>query len=287
MGRSTLDLIGKNFGKNIWVANRPGAGGNIGITHLLEEKPDGKSFGYVTNGIMCVNKSLYDSMKFDPISDLIPAGQLSRIGLVMVLNPNAIEGVTDFNGFLKYAKDNPKDVFFASSGVGTTSHLAGEFLSQTAGVELTHVPHAGGAAAVVEVLAGRIPIMIDVVTNVLPHIKKGSLKALGVTTADRMRLLPDVPTLKELGLEDYELNAWDGYVFPKGVPDETVRKMSDAIAKLRDDPRAMERILALGAEPVFSGAGEFSDYIRKEQPKWKKLADSIERAQARAAKTRK
>ncbi|MCD8339090.1 MAG: tripartite tricarboxylate transporter substrate binding protein [Burkholderiales bacterium] len=275
LARSSLDLIGKNADKNIWVANRPGAGGNIGITQMLEEKPDGGVFGYVTNGIMCVNPYLYKNQRFDPITDLIPAGQLSKIGLVMVLNPNALPGVTDFESLIKYAKEHPKDVFFASSGVGTTSHLAGEYLAQEAGLELTHVPHAGGAAAIVEVLAGRIPFMIDVAPNVLNHVKEGTLKALAVTSNERLEAFPEVPTLKELGLKDYELYAWDGYVFPKGTPEAYVAKMSEAISSLKDNPVAQERIKNLGATPVFSNSEEFSEYIRKEQPKFKKLVERI------------
>ncbi len=275
LARSTLDLISNNVDRSIWVANRPGAGGNIGITQMLEEKPNGDTFGYVTNGIMCVNPYLYENQKFDPIKDLIPAGQLSKIGLVMVLNPEALPGVTDYESLIKYAKEHPKEVFFASSGTGTTSHLAGEFLAQEAGLDLTHVPHAGGAAAIVEVLAGRIPFMIDVAPNVINHVKKGTLKALAVTSDGRLEALPDVPSLKELGLKDYELYAWDGFVFPKGTPEEYVTKMSQAISELKDNPAAHERIMKLGATPVFSNSTEFSEYIQNEQPKWKKLAERI------------
>ncbi len=275
LGRTTLDLLSDNYGKTIWVANRPGAGGNIGTAQLISEKQDGNVFGYVTNGIMCVNQSLYDNMSFDPLKDLIPVGQLSKIGLVMVLNEKALPGVTDFNSLIKYAKEHPKEVFFASSGVGTTSHLAGEFLAQRLNLELTHVPHAGGAAAIIEVLAGRIPFMIDVAPNVMPHVEKGSLKALAVTTTDRMESLKDIPTLLELGVNDYVLYAWDGYVFAKGSPQEAVKKMSESIAALKNNPTAIARIKARGAEPVFSSAEEFSKYVREEQPKWKSLADGI------------
>ncbi len=275
LGRTTLDLLSDNYGKTIWVANRPGAGGNIGIAQLISEKQDGKVFGYVTNGIMCVNQSLYDNMTFDPIRDLIPVGQLSKIGLVLVLNEKALPGVSDFKSLIKYAKEHPKEVFFASSGVGTTSHLAGEFLAQQLDLELTHVPHAGGAAAIVEVLAGRIPFMIDVAPNVISHVEKGTLKALAVTTTERMENFKNVPTMLELGVKDYVLYAWDGYVFAKGSPQEAVNKMSESIAALKNNPAAIARIKARGAEPVFSSAEEFAKYVREEQPKWKTLADKI------------
>lgn len=275
LGRSPLDALSRNLHKDVWVLNRPGAGGNIGISQLIDEKQKDSGFGYVTNGIMCVNRYLYNNMKFDPLTELEPVGQISKVGLVMVLNPKAIKGVDDYESLVRYSKEHPGEVFFASSGVGTTSHLAGQFFAMQTGLNLTHVPHAGGAAAMVEVLSGRIPFMIDVAANALSHVKKGSLKAIAVTTSERLEGLPDTPTMKEIGLKDYELCAWDGYVVPKGAPQSLREQLSAALVEARSDERVIERIKKLGAEPVLSDSQQFARFIAEEAPKWKKLAESI------------
>ena len=127
----------------------------------------------------------------------------------------------------------------------------------------------------VEVLAGRIPFMIDVAANALPHVKNGSLKAIAVTTAERLENLPDTPTMKEIGRKDYELCAWDGYVVPKGAPKELKDKLSQALVKCRSDQKVIERIKKLGAQPVLSTGAEFAEFIKEEAPKWKALAQSI------------
>ena len=215
LARSEVEYLSKNLGSTVWIANRPGAGGNIGTSSVVQAAPDGKTFGYVTNGIFCVNPLLYKTTNFDPMKDLIPVGQLSKIGLIMVLNP------------------------------------------------------------LVEVLAGRIPFMIDVSSNVLPHIRKGALKALAVTTPERLTAAPEVPTMKEAGVDGYELYAWDGFVLPKGTPAPVVEKFSNAIKALKNSEDAKQKILKLGAEPVFSGADEFAAFIAAEKPKWNSLVSEI------------
>lgn len=275
LARSETDFLSKNLDGTVWIANRPGAGGNIGTHSLVQSKADGRTFGYITNGIMCVNPILYQTVNFDPMKDLIPIGQLSKIGLIMVLNPDALPGVTDLSSLIRYAKEHPEEVNFASSGVGTTSHLAGQYFAQVTGTQLTHIPHAGGAAALVEVLAGRIPFMIDVSSNLLPHIQKGALKALAVTTPERLAAAPEIPTMKEAGVDGYELYAWDGFVLPKGASEETVRRFSEAVTALGRSEEARKKILKLGAEPVFSDSDTFRKFIEAERPKWSSLVSQI------------
>ena len=216
--RSVADQYGKMLGKKVWVANRPGAAGNIGSMAVSEAPADGSVIGYITNGIMCANPVLYKKMKFDPLQRLKPIGQISKINLVMVLNPKAVKGVSDFDSFVKYAKSHPNVLNYASSGVGTTSHVAAEYLADKLGISLTHIPHQGGAAAMVEVMAGRIPMMIDVSSNVLPYLETGKIVPLAVTGSERLKALPNVPTLQEKGVKDYEIYAWDGFALPEKPP---------------------------------------------------------------------
>ncbi len=275
LARANLERLAKKLEESVWVANRPGAGGSIGAGIVATSVNDGKTLGYVTNGIMAVNPYLYKNKILDPENDLIPVGQISRIGLVLALNPRAIKGVTDYKSLVEYATEHPNKVDFASSGVGTSSHLAGLYFAKEQGIKLHHIPHAGGASAILEVLSGRIPIMIDVLPNVLPHVKKGALKALAVTTDRRIEALPNAPTLKEFGLKNLELYAWDGLVLPKGTNQNILRKYSQAFASLAQDEEARKAIENMGAEPVFSDSEQFGRFIKTEIPKWRSLVEQI------------
>lgn len=164
--------------EKVVLFNRPGAGGNIGTGQVVKSQPDGTTIGYVTNGIMCVNPYLYDRQSFDPLKDLTPVAGLTSIGLVLAVSPKALPDVHTAADLVKHAQARPGETAFASAGPGTTSHLAGILLESEAKLDLNHIPHAGGAAAVKEVLAGRVPFLIDVMPNLLPHLKAGTLRAL-------------------------------------------------------------------------------------------------------------
>ena len=262
------------------VMNRPGAGGNIGAAHVAKAAPSAETIGYVTNGILCVNPHLYPTARFDPQRDLIPVAGLTEIGLVAVVNPAVMPEATDFERFIALAANSNEPLTFASAGNGTSSHLAGILFSSQAGIPLRHIPHPGGAIAVKEVLAGRVSLMIDVMPNVLPHIRRGALKALAVTSLDRSPLLPEVPTMAEAGLARVCLTAWDGLAAPVGFPEAGVRAIEVAARRALAMPRLEERLARLGAHARFRDASAFADFIALEAPKWKTLA-----LKARAARS--
>lgn len=195
---------------------------------VVKSQPDGTTIGYVTNGIMCVNPYLYDRQSFDPLKDLTPVAGLTSIGLVLAVSPKALPDVHTAADLVKHAQARPGETAFASAGPGTTSHLAGILLESEAKLDLNHIPHAGGAAAVKEVLAGRVPFLIDVMPNLLPHLKAGTLRALAVTTPSRSALLPKVPTMAEAGLPGVTLYAWDGIAAPKGLSDADADRFAKA-----------------------------------------------------------
>lgn len=275
LARSFADKFGEALSDTLFVLNKPGAGGNIGIRTVAIEKQKNPAVGYVTNGIFCVNPLLYQNMGFDPNNDLKLIGKFSQIGLVAVLNPTAIPGVTDLPSLIQYAKAHPGEVNFASAGIGTTSHAAGELFEKRAGIQLTHIPHKGGAAAIVEVLAGRVPFMIEVIPNVLTHIKVGNLKPLAVSTAQRNTHLPNVPTMKEAGIDNYELFAWDGLVAPKDTSQEELNRYISAFEKAVNAPEVKTRLEKLGAElnPLYGEA--FVRFIEEEKKKWAPLVKPI------------
>ena len=280
LARTAAAAFGEELGVKLWIDNRPGAGGVIGARHAAHAAPDGRTFGYATNGIFCVNPLLYPQAAFDPVRELTPVGRLSEIGLVGVLNPQALSGVTDLASLIAHARARPKAVNFASSGVGTTSHLAGLLFAQTAGVELTHVPYRGGAAALLDVLSGRIPFMIDVMPNVLPHVRSGALAPLGAASRVRLAAAPEIPTFAEQGLAGMELSAWDGLVLPKDASPELVRRASAALNRALAHPEVREGLAKKGAEPRPGTPEEFARFIEAERPKWARLvrALSAERA---------
>lgn len=275
LARSVTDKIAEILGDTLVVNNRPGAGGMLGTGIVARATPDGKTVGYVTNGIMCVNEYLYP-MTFDAQKDLTPVGQLSQIGLIVAINPKALPGVKSVPDLIAYAKAHPGQVDFASAGIGTTSHLAGLLLEKVAGVKLHHIPHKGGAAAIMNVMAGRIPLIIDVSPNVLSHLDPEKLVALAVTTPERLSVAPELPTMKELGYPKMQLAAWDGFVVPKGTDPRFIEKFNAALETALKDPEVQKRLKAKAAEVVFSTPQSFEAFIQSERPKWKSLAETID-----------
>lgn len=258
--------------EKVVILNRPGAGGNIGTAQVVKAHPDGTVIGYVTNGIMCVNAHLYDRQAFDPLKDLEPVAGLTSIGLVLAVSPKALPDVRSAADLVKLAKSRPGEIAFASAGPGTTSHLAGILFEREAGLDLNHIPHAGGAAAVKEVLAGRVPFLIDVMPNLLPHLRAGTLRALAITTPDRSALLPDVPTTAEAGLPGVTLYAWDGIAAPKGLDTAQAERFARAAEAALADKAVRERLLRMGAEPQFRSPADFKRFIEAEAAKWRPLA---------------
>ncbi|EJW93428.1 hypothetical protein EVA_18465, partial [gut metagenome] len=165
-----------------------------------------------------------------------------------------------------------------SAGVGTTSHLAGAALATSLGLELNHIPHAGGAASMMEVLAGRVPFMIDVMPNALPPVKAGRLKALAVTTPNRSPLLPTVPTMAELGAEGASIYAWDGFVAPRTMADETIAALNRALQSALADPAVKARLTKMGAVAEPGSPADFAAFIQSEGPKWQRLVNAVKAA---------
>ena len=241
--------------EKVVLFNRPGAGGGVGMGYVKRRPGDGRTLvvgdgttiGYVTNGIMCVNPYLYDRQSFDPLKDLTPVAGLTSIGLVLAVSPKALPDVHTAADLVKHAQARPGETAFASAGPGTTSHLAGILLESEAKLDLNHIPHAGGAGAVKEVLAGRVPFLIDVMPNLLPHLKAGTLRALAVTTPSRSALLPEVPTMVEAGLPGVTLYAWDGIAAPKGLSDADADRFAKAARAALNDKAVRDRLLRMGA----------------------------------------
>lgn len=291
LARIILQPLSESTERSVVIMNRAGAGGNVGTRFVSRITQGEGQYLYVTNGTLCVNKHLYGSGEpgasgakadaaggfFDPVKDLKFVASFSRIPLVMALNVNALEGVTDFDTLIGYAKAHPGALACASAGVGTTSHIASAIFSKLAGVEINHIPHAGGAAAAKEVLSGRIPFFIDVAPNVLPLVRDGRLKPLAVTSRTRSTLLPEVPTLIELGLKDFDLTAWDGLAASRNVSDAEIAGVHKAVNAILEQKAVAERLSRLGAEPSMMTREGFEQFIEKENPRWESFVKTFVR----------
>lgn len=279
LARIVLQPLAGILGQPVVIMNRPGAGGNVGTQFVARLTRGEGQFVYVTNGTLCVNKFLYgpgsgeqpaskQNSFFDPVKHLKSVAAFSHMPLVMALNTKAVKGVVDFKSLVAFARSHPGELACASSGVGTTSHMASALFSKMADLSINHIPHAGGAAAAKEVLAGRVPFFIDVAPNVLPLVRDGRLTPLAVTSRERSALLPDVPTLIELGLKNFDLSAWDGLAASGNVSDADIAGVHEAVNRILAEKSVFERLSKLGAEPMPMTTEAFAQFIRTESPRW-------------------
>jgi tripartite-type tricarboxylate transporter receptor subunit TctC len=253
------------LGQPVVVENRPGAGGNLAVDAVAKAPPDGHVLGAASVSNLAINPHLYRSMPYDALADLAPLS-------LMAINPNIIVARPDFPardlaGLIAHARANQGKVSFASPGIGTSQHLAGELLKQAAGLDLLHVPYRGGPAAYPDLMAGRVDLLVDVVVTALPQVREGRVKAIAVTTAQRVPLAPDVPTVAET-IANFEAVSWLGFVTQAAVPAPLLDRLAGAIQAAIQAPATMQRIAESGAVPVGSSRQEFAAFIRAEHAKW-------------------
>ncbi|HEX7888912.1 MAG TPA: tripartite tricarboxylate transporter substrate binding protein [Ramlibacter sp.] len=271
LARALAPELSKAFGQSFIVENKPGAGGNIGADLVAKAAPDGYTLLMGTVGTHGINKSLYSRMPFDPQKDFVPISLVAGVPNVMVVNSEkaAARGIHTVNDFIKYAKANPGKVNMASSGNGTSIHLAGELFKSMAGVYMTHFPYTGSGPALMGMLGGDMDVMFDNLPSSMAHIKAGKLKALAVTSAVRSQALPDVPTVEEAAhLKGYEASSWFGLLAPAGTPQDIVNRVQQETAKALATPAMKERLLAQGAIPSGNTPQQFAQLIDREIRKW-------------------
>ena len=259
------ERIGAEWGQQIVVDNRPGAGGNIGSSAVAEAEPDGYTLLMVSIG-HAVNPSLYAKMPFDPVQDFAPVTLVATVPNLLVVHPSV--PATSVAELIALAKEQPGSITYASAGYGTSIHLAGELFKTMAGVDMVHIPYKGSGPAVTDLVGGHVQAMFDSVTSALPHVRAGNLKALGVTSAKRSSLLPEVPTIAEAGLPGYEIDPWFGILAPAGTPAAIIVQIQSQVAQALALPEVQEKLAAIGAEPIGSTPEAFSHHLAAETAKW-------------------
>jgi tripartite-type tricarboxylate transporter receptor subunit TctC len=271
LARALAPELSKAFGQQFVVENRAGAGGNIGADVVAKAAPDGYTLLMGTVGTHGINKSLYSKMPFDPQKDFAPITLVAGVPNVMVMNAEKAKarGINTVQDFMRHARANPGRLNMASSGNGTSIHLAGELFKSMAGVYMTHFPYSGSGPALLGLLGGDMDVMFDNLPSSMPHIKAGKLKALAVTSSQRSAALPDVPTVEEAaGLKGFEASSWFGLLAPAGTPPDIISRLQQETAKALNVPSIKERLLSQGAIPSGNSPADFAKLIDSEIRKW-------------------
>jgi tripartite-type tricarboxylate transporter receptor subunit TctC len=261
IARDVMKDLAERLKQPVVIDNKPGANGIVGTDFVAKAAPDGYTLGVVI-GAYANAPALYRNLPYKN-ADLVPVSQLSRTSLVIV---SAWPGIQQFDDLLKAGRDGAGAFNFASSGVASAAHLLGERLVRGTGMRsVTHVSYKGSADAISDLVAGRVGFMFDAVSAMGPQIRAGRLKALAVTGASRSSLLPDVPTLKELGLPDMEAYAWAGVLAPARTPPAIVQQLSAELAKVLESPALRAKLAAISTEVVGSSPEQFGRFIAEEQ----------------------
>jgi tripartite-type tricarboxylate transporter receptor subunit TctC len=248
------------------VENRTGGGLNIGGAAAARAKPDGYTLLVSSAGLFTINPFLYKDQGFDPARDFVPITEIASAPYVLAAYPGfPVETVQQF---VKWGRDNPGKLSWASSPPGTIDHLAGELFRMQTGIEMVNIPYRGGAPAMADVLGGRVQATFVTIPTSLPHVKAGKLRALGVTSKGRAGLLPDVPTIAESGIADYEVLTWYGVWAPTGTPQEIVHTIHADIKKVVQQPEIQAWMKENGFEPVSDTPAKFADFVRQETAKY-------------------
>jgi tripartite-type tricarboxylate transporter receptor subunit TctC len=268
--RGLAQKLSEQLGQQVVVENRAGAGGNIGMDALAKSAPDGYTIGMGALSTHAVNPSLYPKMPFDAQKDFAPISLVVVTPNVLVVNPSAI-AATDVAGVIDFAKKNPGKVNCASGSNGSAGHLACELFKIATGAPVTHVPYKGGAPAMTDLLGGQVQMMFDNMAGSAQHIKAGKLKAFAVTTPTRSALAPELPTMAQAGVKDFDVFTWWGLLAPAGTPPDIVKRLSAEVNKALAAPDLKEKWLASGAEPSPTTPDAFAAFIAKELPKYAKI----------------
>jgi tripartite-type tricarboxylate transporter receptor subunit TctC len=271
LARAVAGELTKAWNASVIVENKPGAGGNVGADAVAKSPADGYTLLMGTVGTHGINVSLYSKMPYDAVKDFAPITLVAAVPNVLVINPAYAEknGITSVPSFIAHLKKNPGKLNMASSGNGTSIHLAGELFKSTTKTFMTHIPYGGSAGALQGLVAGNTEVMFDNLPSALPLIKAGRLKALGLTSAKPSVAIPGLGTIEQLGdLKGYEASSWFGLLAPAGTPADVVKKLSDEVAKALNSPAVKEKLIAGGADPVGNTPEQFAAHIKAEIAKW-------------------
>lgn len=258
--------LSRMWGQPVVVDNRAGANGTIGSGLVARAKPDGHTLVLGTTATHVVNGLLYSKMTYDGVKDFAPVAMLGTLSNVLVVNPKV--PANSLKELIALLKANPTAYTYGSGGNGSSNHLAAEMFKTMAGVSMTHVPYKSAAPALQGLIAGETTMIFENVSTAIPHIKGGTLRALGVTSAKGTAVLPDVLAIDQAGVKGYDMAFWYGLLAPAGTPDALVKKINADVMKVLASPEVSKKLLERGIDTRASTPQEFGTYIKAEVPKW-------------------
>ena len=270
VARVIAQKLSKRLGEQVVIDNRGGAGGNIATELVARAAPDGHTLLLGTPGPLTITPNVQKKMAFDPDRDLAPITLVSSTTAVLLAHPSVGRTVKEL---IATAKARPGQINYASSGIGTSNHLAAELFRYMAAVDIVHVPYKGAGQNLPALLSGEVQITFGPILPALPHIRSGKLRALGVTGLKRSSGAPEIPTISEAGVPGYQVDSWYGVLVPGGTPQPIIKRLHSEITAIIRTPEVSERLTREGAEPVTNTPQEFAAHIRSERKKWATLIE--------------
>ncbi len=270
LARQLSAKLTERWGQQVVVDNRPGAGQMIGISLVAKSPPDGYTIA-MTATPLALNTALYKKVPYDPIRDFAPITQIAAMPNLLVSHPAL--PARNLKQLIALARSRPGEVAYGSSGFGTGPHLSMELLDYMAGIKLQHVPYKGTAPGLLDTISGHVHLLMSTLLPPLPHLRSGRLRALGVTSAQRVSSLPDVPTIAEGGVAGYDVVGWYGAVVPAGTPPAVIARLHTDFVGAINTPETKEKLAADGAEAVGSSPEQFGALVRSEIERWSKVVE--------------
>jgi len=261
------------FGQQVVVDNRAGAGGNIGADVVAKSNADGYTVLMATTGVMAFNHYLYSKLPYSAEKDLAPVSQIGALPLILVV-PSSLPAKS-VKELVAAAKAQPGKYSFGSSGVGGATHVTAELFKALAGIDIVHVPYKGSGQMMADLLTGQVQIAFDQISSSIAHVKSGRLRALGISTAKRSALLPDLPTIAEAGVPGYEATSWNGFAVRAGTSPAIIARLQQETVKAISVPEVKDKMFGLGIDAIGSTPAEFAAHIRAERAKWIPLFKKI------------
>jgi tripartite-type tricarboxylate transporter receptor subunit TctC len=270
VARLLAEQLAKNWGQQVYVENRGGGGGIPGMLAGREAAADGYTITFGTSGTIGANPGLYAKLPYDPPKDYAMVGGVFVVPLMFVAHPG-FPPVT-IKDLVSAAKHDPGKISWAFAGTGTSQHLTGELFKVRAGISMEGIPYKGSGPAMTDLMGGQVPLMVDSLASALPHVKGGKIKAIAMTTLQRVPQLPDVPTVAESGYPGFDGNGWAGLVVPAATPRDVVERIGSEVRRVMTDPAMQARVIERGAIPDPRGPAEWGEFVKAEIAKWGDIA---------------
>ena len=274
--RLLSDRLQAQLGQPIIIDYKSGAGGTVGAQEVMRAPADGHTILLANTGVMVINPALYSKLPYNTLKDFVPVARTAMQPLALLVNPKV--PAQTLPEFVAYAKARPGQINYGSAGNGGSSHLVPEMFKAATGLFMVHIPYRGSAPAFTDLIAGQVQFMAESIPQAAQYHKQGKVRALAVTSRERSPALPDVPTVMESGIKNFEVVGFYGFLAPAGTPKEAVNKLSDAFKTVLAQPDIKSRMVAQGADPAFLGADDFAKFLTTELPRW---ADVVQKSGAK------